>query len=285
MPFSVPGHTVELLRRSTVRVTTGEGYEHGCGSGIVLNGGRVLTNAHVVRGSQVCIEPWNGPAQQAEVLKVDQRRDLALLRADGLDAPAVSFAGSTVEPGQPVIAVGNPLGFAGAVSKGFVYTTGRLRGLGETPWIQSDLRLAPGNSGGPLADVHGDLLGVNTMIIAGGPALAIPASAIQRFLTITQPTRSLGVIVRPIAFESSDARRQRGLLVLELVNGGAAECASLLPGDILVAANGTPLASPADLFSVLDASDTVRFFFFRGSRQAQRQVTVRLVPTPLMSAA
>lgn len=285
MPFSVPGHTVELLRRSTVRVTTGGSYERGCGSGVVLNGGRVLTNAHVVCGRQVFVESWNGPAQQAEVLKFDQLLDLALLRADNLDAPAVSFAGSSVRPGQPVIAVGNPLGFAGAVSKGFVYTAGRLRGLGETAWIQSDLRLAPGNSGGPLADVHGDMLGVNTMIVDGGLALAIPVSAIQRFLTITQPTHSLGAIVRPIAFERSGAKRQHGLLILELVKGGAAEGASLLPGDILVAANGTPLTSPADFFSALDASELVRFLFFRGGRQTERQVTVCLAAIPLMSAA
>jgi len=143
MPFSVPGHIVELLRRSTVRVTSDEGRQQGGGSGVVLNGGRVLTNAHVVQGNRVQVESWNGQLQWAEVLKLDRRRDLALLRADDLDAPAGSFAGARVEPGQPVIAVGNPLGFVGAVSKGFIYAAGRVRGLGETAWIQSDLRLAP----------------------------------------------------------------------------------------------------------------------------------------------
>lgn len=285
MPFSVPGHIVELLRRSTVRVTSDEGRQQGGGSGVVLNGGRVLTNAHVVQGNRVQVESWNGQLQWAEVLKLDRRRDLALLRADDLDAPAGSFAGARVEPGQPVIAVGNPLGFVGAVSKGFIYSAGRVRGLGETAWIQSDLRLAPGNSGGPLADVHGAVLGVNTMIIGGGLALAIPVSTIQLFLTASRPARSLGVTIRPIAFQRSDAKKQHGLLILELVKGGAAECASLLPGDLLVAANGRPLESPADLFSVIDASDTVRFDFFRGNYQARRQVTVRLVSMPVTSAA
>lgn len=285
MPFSVSGHTVELLRRSTVQVTSGKGYERGCGSGIVLNDNRVLTNAHVLQRGQVCVESWNGSLKPAEVLKLDRWRDLALLLADHLDAPAVSLAGSKAEPGQPVIAVGNPLGFSGAVSRGFVQTTGRLRGLGPTAWIQSDLRLAPGNSGGPLADLHGDVLGVNTMIVGRGLALAIPVSAIQQFLTTAQPTRTLGVTVRQIAFQTGNAVKQRGLLILELTKGGPADCASLMPGDILTAANGTSLACPADLAGALDACDTVRLSFIRCSGQQERQVTVRLLSIPLTNAA
>ncbi len=92
-------------------------------------------------------------SRKAQVVRRDAHIDLALLSADGLDAPPARFANDEPKAGAAVIAVGNPLGFVGAVSTGFVQAVGTLRGLGWRRWVQADVRLAPGNSGGPLGDV------------------------------------------------------------------------------------------------------------------------------------
>ena len=114
--------------------------------------------------------------------------------------PPASFADSDeLKPGSPVIAVGNPLGFTGAVSSGVVRAIGVAQGLGSQDWIQADLRLAPGNSGGPLADFAGRAVGINTMIM-GGLAFAIPSRRVQRFLMRSDNQLSLGVVVRPVTF-------------------------------------------------------------------------------------
>src|SRR5947199_9555716 len=85
----------------------------------------------------------------------------------------------TAKSGEVVIAVGNPLGFTGALTTGVVSGTGLISGLGRRPWVQAAIRLAPGNSGGPLTDASGRLLGINTMVVSGGIALAIPVGVIQ----------------------------------------------------------------------------------------------------------
>ncbi len=159
--------------------------------------GQILTNAHVAIGQDVTVEAWDGSTQKARVVKKRFTTDLALLAADRLEAPPASLASVEPKPGAAVIAVGNPLGFVGAVSTGFVRAVGVLRGLGWRRWVQSDVRLAPGNSGGPLADALGQIVGLNTMIASGGLALAIPAATIQRFLS-AKSQRALGATVRPV---------------------------------------------------------------------------------------
>ena len=131
-----------------------------------------------------------------------------------------------------MIAVGNPFGFQGAMTMGVVHAVGPLRGLGGRSWVQADVRLAPGNSGGPLADVHGRVVGINTMV-AGRLALAIPSNDVARFLLGDTGGRWLGVSVSPVRLpEPSEARA--GLAVLEIEPGSPAALASLLPGDILL---------------------------------------------------
>lgn len=171
----------ERLRHSTVEV-------HACGyaggSGVILHvNGAIITNAHVARWPRVDVRLLDGRRFTGEVVRRDASRDLALLRirATGL-RPAPLGDSSSLRPGEIVIAVGNPFGFSGAVSTGIVHALGTLPNLGG-PWVQSDVRLAPGNSGGPLADASGRVIGINTMI-AGGLALAIPSRAVQRFIQV-----------------------------------------------------------------------------------------------------
>jgi serine protease Do len=279
----VPGRIAEFLRRATVQVRVGGADVQGSGSGLILTAGQILTNAHVAMKDELTVEAWDGTAHPARVVKRDAHNDLALLATGSLDAPPAALADHEPKAGAAVIAVGNPLGFVGAVSTGFVQAVGALRGMGWRRWVQADVRLAPGNSGGPLADARGQIVGINTMI-AGGLALAIPAAAVQRFLSAKAP-RLLGVTVRPVMLRSPRNAPRPALLLLELSAGGAAERASLLPGDILVEAAGQPLQSPDDLAAALASGDVVAFGFHRAGDAKLRRVMVELAPDRQASAA
>jgi serine protease Do len=255
----------------------------GTGSGIVLNDNQVVTNAHVLVGREPEVESWDGEIRKVRLIRQDRRRDLALLVADRLSAPAAVLSSEVPRSGTPVIAAGNPLGFIGAISTGTVYQVGPVRGLGNGRWVQSNLRLAPGNSGGPLADIHGQIVGVNTMI-AGPLALAIPTGALQAFLS-AEPPRNLGVTVRPIRVRSANAQPRLGLILLEVEPGGPAERASLLPGDILLSASGKRLQSPDDLYDAINTADLLTLGFLRGDSAQERRVTVQLTVLPAVNAA
>jgi serine protease Do len=284
MPIPVPGRVAEALRRSTVQVRSGTGYRQGNGSAVVLTDQQVITNAHVIQDRHLTVESWEGKTVSASVLKIDRSRDLALLSAQNLQAPAAQLGDSDeLRAGTPVIAVGNPMGFVGAVSTGIVHAIGPVGPISRSPWIHADVRLAPGNSGGPLADLQGQIVGINTMIAAGGLALAIPSRAVQSFLTRTTSQRSLGVVVRPIHLKE----RSVGMMILELVPGGPAERASLLPGDTLIASNEKRFRFFDDLQSAIDEAPgaLLRLKFYRAGEEKLRQVAVQLLPERLNQAA
>lgn len=157
MPLPVPGRVAEMLRRSTVQVAgSGSTVQVTGGSGIALEGERVLTNAHVAGRERLSIESWEGDRLGASLIKMDRRRDLALLRVPGLRVtPGTLGDSDALRVGTPVVAVGNPLGFTGAVSSGIVHRIGPVHSFGALQWIHADVRLAPGNSGGPLSDFQG----------------------------------------------------------------------------------------------------------------------------------
>jgi serine protease Do len=163
----------ESLRRSTVQVW---GRRGASGSGVVWKrDGLVITNSHVVAENHVQVRLADGRTLEAVVTGRDRVRDLAALEVTATDLPAVTVGDSnSLRAGEVVLAVGNPVGHVGALSTGIVHATGRR-------WIQADLRLAPGNSGGPLANARGEVIGINSMI-AGGLALAVPSNEVERFL-------------------------------------------------------------------------------------------------------
>src|SRR6202048_5401136 len=154
------GEIAEQLRRSTVLVLPGE---RGNGSGVIGSAdGVIVTNAHVARAAQRRVQLWDGREFDAALVSRDTRRDLAELRISAANLPAAVAADSSqVRPGELAIAIGNPLGFVGALTTGVVHAVGPLRRFGSQPWVQADVRLAPGNSGGPLADARGRALGRN----------------------------------------------------------------------------------------------------------------------------
>ena len=264
------GEIAERLRRCTVQVQSGR---QGLGSGVLWDTtGVVVTNAHVARNGSARVELWDGREFPARLVSQDDRRDLARIEisAGGLES-APAGDPSKLRPGAIVIAVGNPLGFAGALTRGVVHAIGPAPGLGRRTWIQADIRLAPGNSGGPLADAQGRLVGINTMVYRGA-GLAIPVDAVARFLREGATGVRLGVTVRPVAYASGT-----GLLVLEVERGSAADNASLLVGDVLIAADGKRFEAFDDLGEALDhTGGTVRLDFARGGSANLRTVMVRL---------
>jgi serine protease Do len=270
------GEIAEQLRRATVLIHS---ENRGDGSGIIWSSdGFIVTNAHVVRGSRTSIQLWDNRKFQATIASRDSRRDLAALRIVASDLPAVSVADSSqIRPGELVIAIGNPLGFVGALSTGVIHAVGPLRGIGSQQWVQAGVRLAPGNSGGPLADAHGRVIGVNTMV-AGGLALAIPSNTVRDFLVRGAPDAWLGVIVHPVVPRGARRGSALGLELLDVERGSPAASASLLPGDILLGTEEKSFVSVDDLAEALQGRGPrlVRFKFLRGDYQSIRRVTVRL---------
>src|ERR1700726_3343714 len=203
------GEIAEQLRRSTVLVLPGERRN---GSGVIWSAdGVIVTNAHVARASQIRVQLCDGREFDAALVSRDTRRDLAELRISAANLPAAVAADSSqVRPGELAIAIGNPLGFVGALTTGVIHAVGPRRGLGSQSWIQADVRLAPGNSGGPLADARGRVIGVNSMI-ARGLGLAVPVDSIERFLRGDKEQPELGVTIEPVAVPAS-GRNILGLL-------------------------------------------------------------------------
>ena len=269
------GEVAEALRRSTVQVSGG-----GCGfgSGVILGAdGLIVTNAHVVRSSHAQVKLWDGRTLDAAVTSRDLARDLAALLASASGLPSATLADSSkARVGELVLAVGNPLGFVGALSTGIIHAAGSVHGLGMSSWLQADVKLAPGNSGGPLANAQGQVLGINTMV-AGGLALAIPSNDIARFLANGPSHSVLGVEIRPVRVVVRDENRI-GLLVMGVTLGGPANMASLMIGDILVGADGVLFRSVNDLEIALQgtAERILHLLFLRGDRRNIRRVAVRL---------
>lgn len=271
------GEIAEQLRRSTVLIHAGG---RGAGSGVIWSSdGLLITNAHVVRGSHPIVQLWDGREFEAVTQSRDPRRDLAQLRIDAANLPAAPPADSSqIRPGELAIAIGNPLGFVGAVATGVIHGLGPIRGLGAHSWIQADVRLAPGNSGGPLADARGQVIGINTMV-AGRLALAIPSNAVRDFLSAGPADGWLGVTVHPALIPRSVPRSKTfGLVVLEVEPGCPAAQASLLPGDILLGTEDKPFTVVEDLASALRGTGprVLRLEFLRGDYARIRRVTVQL---------
>ncbi len=168
----------EQLRASTVAVRVGR---NGAGSGVIWSAdGAIVTNAHVANRRFAEVELSDGRRFRARLIRRDARRDLALLRIDahGLRAARRRNPG-TLRVGELLVAVGHPLGIPNAMTMGIVHAPVGDR---RQRFVQADLHLAPGNSGGPLADIEGNVVGINSMFVEGRLALAIPSDDVERFV-------------------------------------------------------------------------------------------------------
>src|SRR5712691_9712702 len=277
------GEIAEHLRRSTVLIRPGR---RGSGSGVIRSGdGTIVTNAHVAHDSNAHVQLWDGREFVGTVTARDPRRDLVSLRINASDLPAATPADSgQLRPGELAIAIGNPMGFLGALTTGVIHAIGPVRGLGSQIWVQASVRLAPGNSGGPLADAGGRVIGINTMV-AGRLALAIPSNMVRHFLAVGPDDAWLGVTVRPVRVPRFGGHTF-GLILLEVETGSPAAQASLMAGDILIGTEEKPFRSIEDLSDAIDGAGVrllrlLRLEFLRGSYSRVRRVTVRLgIPSP-----
>lgn len=241
------GDLAERLRASLAVVQSADAHTRGGGSGTIwTSDGVIITNHHVVPTDGARVTLWDGRDLDARVIARDAERDLVALRVDAQGLSALPMGDpSALRVGEMVFASGNPLGQRGVVTAGIVHR------LGDGPHITADIRLAPGNSGGPLVDAQGRLLGINAMI-AGGLGVAISVQAVVDLLAGVSPRPRLGVVmtavVLPERVSASLASGQTtGLLVLEVHPHSIAEAGDLRAGDILLALDGQPLADPGDV--------------------------------------
>jgi S1-C subfamily serine protease len=268
----------------------GIGQRWGTGSGIVLGAGQVLTNAHNVRGRQVTVTFADGRTAEGNVAGHDIDGDLAVIEADTGQAAALPWATAAPAIGTPVFALANPGGRGLRVTFGTVSGIDRTfrgpRGLRITGSLEHTAPLLPGSSGGPVLDVQGQLLGINTNRLGEGFYLAMPADetlrgrvdALARGESVRRP--QLGITITP----GHVARRLRravglpdaeGLLIREVAEDSPAARAGLAPGDLIVAAAGQPVRTVDDLSGALQtAGDTIELNVLRGTDERSIQVAL-----------
>jgi serine protease Do len=320
--------TAARVRASVVQVRAGRS---GIGSGVVWSVGQadasgeaegtVITNAHVARATRettFTLGLADGREIQATLVAIDPGHDLASLRtkASGLQAATIGDS-SALRVGEIVIAVGNPFGREGAVTTGIVaarapadpdmdvepaeeeerpdrsrYGGGRWR-LPGVDLIQADISLYPGNSGGPLADARGRVVGINAMV-GGGLAFAIPSRTVQNFLReVDRATTPVYLGVQVITAPLTPALRQRvgvtqetAALVMGVEQASPAESAGIQIGDVLLALDGRAIRDAEQLGRLLNRVDVASsqqrtITLLRGGERRE----IALVPAPLARAA
>ncbi|HUG86108.1 MAG TPA: trypsin-like peptidase domain-containing protein [Euzebya sp.] len=241
----------------------------GSGSAVVYGAdGILVTNNHVVAGAtEVEVTLPDGQSHTAEVVGTDPLTDLAVLRIDVTDLPAITLAGEDPDVGDTTIAIGSPFGLEGSVTSGIVSATNRrLDGQGGVlgDLIQTDASINPGNSGGALVNGQGELIGLNTAILSGsgtssGVGFAVPVTTVgdvadQILQTGSVVHAALGVAgqtVDPQTAESYNLPVERGAVIAQIQPDSAASLAGLQRGDIVTAIEGELIESIADLSAAI----------------------------------
>lgn len=275
--------------------------ESSSGSGFVLSrNGEIVTNEHVIDGaSQIYVRLADGREFSARVLGSDKAGDIALLKIDARDLRPVRIGNSDqVRPGQWAVAIGSPFGFDHSVTAGVVSAKGRsLPGednQGYVPYLQTDVAINPGSSGGPLFNVKGEVIGINAQILTesggyNGLSFSIPINyALQVVDQLKQRGKVsrgfLGVQIQSLNREMAQAMgldRAKGALITGFVSGSPAEQSALQPGDIIISANGHPIAESADLpqtIGVLPPGSNVRLEVLTNGKL--HTVSIRLAGLP-----
>ena len=234
------------------------------GSGFIIDqDGYILTNSHVVEGAdEVSVVLLDKREFKAQVIGSDKRSDVALLKISAKNLPFVTIGDPTkLEVGEWVVAIGTPFGFSNSVTQGIVSAKGRaLPGQNLSPFIQTDVAVNPGNSGGPLFNLNGEVVGINAQIYSQsggymGISFAIPidvAIKVKNELLKHGKVRrgKLGVSIQDVSPELAAAfglPKVAGALISSLENGGPAEQAGLAPGDVVLQFSGKTIENSAEL--------------------------------------
>jgi serine protease Do len=250
----------DFFRRFGIPAPGGDQQRHeepvrGAGSGfIVSSDGYILTNEHVVQGaSQVTVRLVDQREFPAKVVGSDQRTDIAVLKIAAAGLPTVRFGDpAKLQPGQWVLAIGSPFGFENSATAGIVSAIGRsLPTENYVPFIQTDVAVNPGNSGGPLFNLQGEVVGINSQIFSRtggfmGVSFAIPidvATGVERqIIEVGHVVRGkIGVTIQEVTADLADSfglSSPRGALVSSVDSKGPAAAAGIQPGDVVLAVDG-----------------------------------------------
>ena len=241
------------------------------GSGFIMTAdGYVLTNAHVVEAAdEITVKLTDKRELRAKVIGADRRTDIALLKIDATGLPVVRFGDpNRLRVGEWVVAIGSPFGFENSVTAGIVSAKGRsLPQENFVPFIQTDVAVNPGNSGGPLFNLRGEVVGINSAIYSRtggfmGLSFAIPIDVanevVQQLKSTGRVIRGrIGVVIQPVTRELADGfglPKPQGALVNSVEKGGPAEKAGVEPGDVILRFDGKPVNASEDLPRVVGAT-------------------------------
>ena len=285
--------------------------QEGQGSGFIIDkDGHVLTNYHVIaEARQVEVTLHNRKKYRATIIGTDRSHDLAIVQIKAPDLQPMTLGDSTnLQVGQKVYAIGNPFGLSGTLTRGIVSSIRQVQepdGVEIDEAIQTDAAINPGNSGGPLLNWHGEVIGINTMIASSvgqsaGIGFAIPvntAKAVLNDLVTIGRVRRPALGIRTIPIEPDLASEMGlaadyGLLIVQVVPGGAADRAGLrggteraylgnipimIGGDLIVAVDGQKVESQQGLAQVMNrhrAGDAINVTIYRGKRKMDVSVTL-----------
>ena len=283
-----------FLGAQALAVSSGSGF-------IVDNGGYVLTNAHVVGNSaRVKVRLPTGKEHTGHVVEVDQVADLALLKLDlqrGEKLPALKFGSSSaVRPGEWVVAMGSPLALSNTITAGIVscvHREGKELGLekGDMGYLQTDASITIGNSGGPLVNLDGEVVGVNTLTAAPGISFAIPGDVAKKFVATANKSAAasrikekfgIGVAMISITPSILSSLLQRiilpdnfegGVFLAQVTRGGRGAEGGLKRGDVIVAVNGRPVYSAQEVIDIVQKGKQMDMEVLRGRQKVICRVT------------
>jgi len=266
----------------------------GQGSGFILSAdGIILTNAHVVKDAkEVTVKLTDRRELRAKVLGFDTKTDIAVLKVDAKNLPVVTIGSSNdLKTGEWVLAIGSPFGFENSVTAGVVSAKGRsLPDDSAVPFIQTDAAVNPGNSGGPLFNARGEVVGINSQIYSRtggyqGLSFAIPidlAMKVKNQIVATGKVEHarLGIAVQEVNQTLADSfklDKPEGALIANVEKGSPGEQAGLLTGDVIRKVDGQPIISSGDLpaqISMLTPGSNVKLDIWR--KGGDEQITVKL---------
>jgi len=262
------------------------------GSGFIISDdGYIITNNHVVTGAdEIKVKLSDGREFSGEVKGRDEKFDVALIKIVAKGQLPVAPLGDSdkMEVGEWVMAIGNPFGLAQTVTAGIVSAQGRVIGSGPyDDFIQTDASINPGNSGGPLFNINGEVVGINTAIVAGGQGIgfAIPINMAKSIITQLRETGKvtrgwLGVsiqLVTPELAKSFGLEQEKGALVAEVMKGSPAEKSGLKEGDIVLEFDGRPIREMHELPRLVAATlvgKKITLLVQREGRQVSVPVTI-----------
>ncbi|KAM4851731.1 serine protease HTRA1 isoform 1-T1 [Thomomys bottae] len=290
---------IELFRKlpfskREVPVASGSGF-------IVSEDGLIVTNAHVVTNKhRVKVELKNGATYEAKIKDVDEKADIALIKIDHPGKLPVLLLGrsSELRPGEFVVAIGSPFSLQNTVTTGIVSTTqrgGKELGLrnSDMDYIQTDAIINYGNSGGPLVNLDGEVIGINTLKVTAGISFAIPSDKIKKFLTESHDrqakdgnyqfhlvgkaiTKKKYIGIRMMSLTSSKAKELKdrhrdfpdvlsGAYIIEVIPDTPAEAGGLKENDVIISINGQSVVSANDVSDVIKKENTLNMVVRRGN--------------------